>query len=416
MTQAPRKFEDLAVEAKPALSDADLPFVCVIVVNCDGRSMLETCLGTLDQSDYPKEKVRVVVVDNGSRDSSVNWLRRQRPSVHVVANDRNVGFTPACNQGVAASDGASVLVFLNNDVRVEPKWLRELVSPVARGDCAATGAKMLDPNGERLDHAGGGTNYHGIAVASGYGEVAGPEHDIPRRCLFACGGAMAMDAAAYKAIGGFDDEFFAYYDDLDIGWRTNLAGYQVHYAPAAVCRHDHSGTSRRFPKEQIRLLQVRNALLCCVFNYGDEFFDALWPTILSVAVRRHWVFTRITDVSEFRIEETHLRNAGPMARLKRSALAALGQGQTYPIDRISMGDLVGINDVLGRWDHWMERRAQIQALRKTPDKEILPLFENPLWCIEGEAGYVQLQESMLRRAGLYDLLASHEREGPVPFK
>lgn len=317
MAVSPRNFEDLMVPVQGALGDADLPQVCVIVVNCDGKSMLERCLSTLEASDYPGAKLRVVVVDNGSRDGSVAWLRRTRPAVHVVANDRNLGFTPACNQGAAAAEDASVLVFLNNDVRVEPMWLRELCSPVARGDCAATGAKMLDPEGKRLDHAGGGTNWHGIAVASGYGEVAGPEHDKPRRCLFACGGAMAMDTKAYHAIGGFDDEFFAYYDDLDIGWRTNLAGYEVHYAPGAVCSHDHSGTSRRFPKEQIRLLQVRNALLCCVKNYGDELFDALWPGILAVAVRRNWVFARIEDDSEFRIEQAKLTSAGPLARFRR---------------------------------------------------------------------------------------------------
>ncbi len=417
MTGKPRDFSDLAVEARPALSDADLPEVCVIVVNCDGRSMTERCLETLGKSDYPSAKVKVVVVDNGSQDGSVAWLQRKHPDVHVVANDRNLGFTPACNQGAAAAGEASVLVFLNNDVRVEAAWLRELVSPVARGDCAATGAQMLNSSGERLDHAGGGTNFHGIAVASGYGEVPGPEHKVPRKCLFACGGAMAMDTKAYHAIGGFDDEFFAYYDDLDIGWRTNLAGYEVHYAPKAICSHDHSGTSRRFPKEQIRLLQVRNALLCCVKNYGDRFFDALWPTILSVAVRRQWVFTRITDVSEFRIEDANVRQAaGPAARAKRAALSTLGLGGTYPLDRIAMGDLIGINDVLGNWNHWMEVRAKVQTLRKTPDEDLFPLFENPLWCIEGEKGYVEIQEAMLRRAGVWDLLKSHEREGPEPFK
>jgi len=325
-----RSLSELAVEHGAPLSGADLPDVGVVIVNCDGRRLLADCLVSLDLSDYPREKVRTVVVDNGSRDGSAQWLARAWPGVEVVANERNLGFTPACNQGAARAAGASVLVFLNNDVRVEDGWLRALVSPIARGECASTGSKMLSIDGRHIDHAGGGANFHGIAIAHGYKDAPDASHDVPRRCLFACGGAMAIAREAFDALGGFDEDFFAYYDDLDIGWRTNLAGFAVHYAPAAVCHHHHSGTSRRFPREMIRLLEVRNPLLCCLKAYDDEHLDRLLPALLGLAVRRMYVFAREPDDAEFRIERDASRPGGPLRRAWRKLR---GTGRTLLRDQ-----------------------------------------------------------------------------------
>ncbi len=410
-------LESLRVEHGEPLADADLPRVGVVIVNCDGRRMLVDCLGRLFASDYPEDRLSVVVVDNASRDGSVDWLARNHPRVHVVANSRNTGFTPACNQGVKRLEEVEgpqdVPVFLNNDVRVEPTWLRELVGPIVRGECASTGARMLSRDGTRIDHAGGGTNFHGIAVATGYQHPPGPGHDFPRRCLFACGGAMAISREAFDALGGFDEDFFAYYDDLDIGWRTNLAGFEVHYAPRAVCRHDHSGTSSRFPTEQLRVLQVRNALLTCIKNYDEENLNALLPALLALSMRRMWVMARIQDDSEFRLERADVRSRS----WKRALASFFGLGRRhFRLDRIAAGDFVGINDVLGRWKHWMEVRASVQATRRVTDGELFQLFEKPLWCVEGEPAYEELQADLIKRSGLLEQFEKFTVGGPDPSK
>lgn len=406
-------LEELRVEHGPPVATEDLPAVAVVIVNCDGRGMLATCLESLFASDYPADRLRAVVVDNGSSDGSVPWLQRAWPDVAIVANDRNLGFTPACNQGAAAAGDVPILAFLNNDVRVDRAWLRELVAPIVRGECASTGAQMLNPDGTRLDHAGGGTNFHGIAVAHGYQDPPGADYDVPRRVLFACGGAMAITREVFEELEGFDEDFFAYYDDLDIGWRTNLLGHEVHYAPKAICRHDHSGTSRRFPPEQIRLLQVRNALLCCLKAYDDDHLDRLLPSLLALAMRRMYVFARITDDAEFRIERAGKRETGRLANWWRRITK---KQRTWEIDRIAAGDFHGINDVLGRWDHWMERRAAVQRTRKVDDATLFRLFLNPLWCIEGEQAYEQLQRGLLERSGMLDELRAHEHGLGDPYK
>lgn len=406
-------LKSLHVEHGPPVQAEDLPTVAVVIINCDGRGMLATCLESLHASDYPADNLKVVVVDNGSRDGSVPWLQRAWPDTVIVANDRNLGFTPACNQGAKAAGDVQLLAFLNNDVRVDRAWLRELVSPIVRGECASTGGLMLNPDGTKIDHAGGGTNFHGIAVAHGYQDAPGASHDTPMRVLFACGGAMAITREVFEELEGFDDDFFAYYDDLDIGWRTNLLGHEIHYVPSAICHHDHSGTSRRFPPEQIRLLQVRNAFLCCMKSYDDDHFDRLLPSMLALAMRRMYVFARIDDDAEFRIEQAAPHSTGLLARAWRKLTK---RKRTWSVDRIAAGDFHGINDVLGRWDYWMERRAAVQRTRKVADSELFKLFLNPLWCIEGEHAYEQLQKSLLERCGMLEEFQRADHGLGDPYK
>ncbi len=387
-------LERLRVYPGPALEDARLPRVSVVIPTLDARALLERCLSALVASDYPRDRVEVIVVDNGSRDKTAKFLARQHPDVRVVALGKNLGFTRAVAAGVAAADRADVFVLLNNDVVVEVAWLRELVSPIARGECAASGARMLLADG-RAEFLGGGANLQGFALgfAPGEAELLGWDGaaSYPRRALFACGGAMAIDARAWRDVSGLDLEFFAYYDDLDLGWRLWLRGHEVHYVPSAVCRHDRSSTSSRFAQDAIRRLQVRNGLLCCLKNYDDEHLDRVLPALLALAARRTWVMSRRAGAPELAIEGKR-----PLPRWLRW----WRDRRRYPLESLAFADLAAINEVLGAWDHWMARRAQVQAGRRRSDAEIFELFMDPLWCVEGEREYAELQDGLVRRFDL----------------
>lgn len=406
------RLEELAVASGPPLDDADLPPAAVVIPHLEGWEGLRACLEALLSSRYPADRLTVVVVDNGSRDRSPAHVRAAFPGVTVLEQGTNTGFCAAANAGaaVAARGGAKVLAFLNDDTLVERDWLRELVAPVARGECACTGARMLSWDGRHLDHAGGGSNFQGIAVAVGYRRAAGPEHDVARRALFACGGAMAIDAEVFRDSGGFDEAFFAYYDDLDLGWRLWLLGHEVHYAPRAVCRHQHSRTSGRFPPETVRLLVVRNALLTCVKNYDDDSLRRVLPALLALAQRRAWVLAGVPDDGPFRIERARGR-PGWLGRVARRL-----RPSTWRLGRLGAADLIALNDVLGDWDGWMRRRAEVQRRRVRSDAEIRRLFLHPLWCVEGEAGYVELQRGLETWCGLHELFAGSTLEGPDPEK
>lgn len=403
---------ELEVRPGAAPLAAELPRCAIVILNLNGRHHLKPCFETLAELDYPRERYEVLLVDNGSTDGSAAEMRRDHGWVRLIENPRNVGFSAGCNQGAAAAPDAEVLVFLNNDMRVERPWLRELVAPLVRGECAAATSKMLSWDGKLMNSAGGGMNFHGIGIQRGYLEPPDARFDVFRKTLFACGGAMAMDAALFRRLGGFDEEFFAYYEDVDLGWRTWLAGEAVWYVPTSVCYHHHSSTSRRLPIEMIRLLQVRNPMLACFKNYDPENLARVLPALLALAVRRAYLMTGGVDQRGFRIEEATFADPGPLGRLFERARRGLDA--TLPVRRVAVADLLALNDLLGRFEHWRARRAQVQALRRVPDAEIFRLFLKPLWCIEDEPAYRSLQGGLVDLLGLDRLFGHLEEPGCEP--
>jgi hypothetical protein len=247
-------------------------------------------------------------------------------------------------------------------------------------------------------------NFHGIGIQRGYGAKPAPEHDVPGETLFACGGAMAIDARVFREVGGFDEEFFAYYEDVDLGWRLWVTGHRVRYVPTAVCWHHHSSTSRAFPLESVRLLQVRNPLLACFKNYDDDNLRGVLPAMLALAARRARLVAGIEDERPFRIEHVDARRTDYLAKLKERARRQVAE--TFPVRREAVADLLGLNDLLGRWDHWTQRRAEVQSRRRRPDAEIFELFEQPLWCIEEERTYVELHAGLVELLGLDRMFGS----------
>jgi GT2 family glycosyltransferase len=382
----------------PPLADEALPRATIVILNYNGCHHLEGCFGSLAELDYPREKLEIIMIDNGSSDDSVEVTRSDHAWVRTIVNERNVGFSAGCNQGALAATKADVLVFLNNDMRVREDWLRELVGPVVREECAASTAKMFSWDGKVLNSTGGGMNFHGIGIQKGYLQKPTKAHDVPARTLFACGGAMAIDAAVFHDVGGFDEEFFAYYEDVDLGWRLWVMGHEIHYQPRAVCWHHHSSTSRTFPMETIRLLQVRNPFFACFKNYDDETLRKVLPAQLALAIRRTLIASGIEDDSPFRIEKVDPGISGVVGRLWDKARRSAADD--YPLRREAVADLVGIGDLLGNWDLWMSRREAVQARRKRSDKEIFQLFSRPLWCIEEDASYRELHEGTVRFFGL----------------
>ena len=232
--------------APPADPDASRvwPTVAVVVVNLDGAEHLPDCLDSLAALDYPRERLEVVVVDNGSTDGSLELLARY-PWVRVLPQDSNLGFAPAVNVGVRSAT-ADCIALLNNDMRVEPDWLTELVrayDPEAGAVCV--GAQILSWDGERLDFGEGSLNFYGMGFQVGYNR---PLETVRVRdgsdILFACGGAMLVSRDVYLSSGGFDDDFFAYFEDVDFGWRLWVLGYRVCLAAARAATTACTGRRR----------------------------------------------------------------------------------------------------------------------------------------------------------------------------
>lgn len=371
-----------------------LPDAAVVIPNWNGKHHLDGCFESLNRLSYPGE-VEVILVDNGSVDGSVEHTRRRYPRVKIVANPENTGFAPACNQG-ADQSRAPIVAFLNNDMRVEPGWLTELVKPIVAGDARCTGSLILSWDGTTVNYAGGGMNFHGIGCQVGIDDPDVSKFKQPMDTLFACGGAMAIDRKLHLECGGFDNDFFAYYEDVDLGWRLWVIGERVLYVPGSVCYHHHSATSRRVDVHRIRLLQIRNPLFSIFKNYDDENMKRALPAALLLTLRRTKYLLAL-DENEFTMRGNRGLETGFFADLQVRGRAKFA---TANVRMAGLADVLAINEFSTMLPVLEKKRRWIQSHRKRSDAEVLKLFREPFWTAETTGDYADLQRALIETFGL----------------
>jgi GT2 family glycosyltransferase len=212
----------------------------IVVVNYNGRKWLERCLGAAIAQLEPDDEL--VLVDNGSNDDSVDWVRRTFPQVHVVALPSNAGFAGGNNAGVRAATG-DYIAFLNNDAAPCPGWLAALRRPLdtVHDVALATSLIVYMHSPETVDSAGDGLVRWGGAFKHDHGKRVNPEY-VTRDVFGACGAACIIRRSVFEAIGGFDEAFFAVYEDVDLSYRAQLAGHRCVFVPEAVVHHAGSAT------------------------------------------------------------------------------------------------------------------------------------------------------------------------------
>ena len=229
--------------------------VAVVIPNWDGRAWLAACLDSLDAQTRPADEV--IVVDNGSTDGSAE-LARDR----LIALDENLGFAVACNRGVAAAD-ADYVALINNDVVLAPDWIEQMTLALdAHPEAASVACKMVDYDDPSLIYdAGDVLRRDGAADQRGRFLPDDGRWDEPGEVWAACAGAALYRRDAFLAAGGFDERFFAYLEDIDLGLKLRLAGYTCRYEPRAVARHAGGGSSARLGSGAVPALVERNTLL-----------------------------------------------------------------------------------------------------------------------------------------------------------
>jgi len=216
--------------------------VSVIIPNWNGKKFLKGCLDSLLLSSY--EQVEVVIVENGSKDGSVEYLESNYPSVKLVKFAQNTGFSPAVNAGIRYCEGEFVAL-LNNDTVVDKNWISEMIAVLREHpEIGSTGCKMLAYDDHSLlDGAGDGYRRGGLPGRIGHREIDRGQFDQQRYILGPCGGAAVYRRSMLDDIGLFDDDYFAYLEDVDIGLRAQSAGYKCLYVPTAIMYHLGCGTT-----------------------------------------------------------------------------------------------------------------------------------------------------------------------------
>jgi GT2 family glycosyltransferase len=233
--------------------------VTAAVLSYDGRHLLEVILPSLAAQRF--RDFEVVVVDNGSTDDTVAWLKADWPEVEIVSLPRNIGVTAALN--VCARSGRGELLGLfNNDLELEPDCLGELVAALeAHPEAGWAGAKLMDfHQRDVIDGAGDVFTWAATGGRRGHGERDRGQYDTPRAIFGACGGAALYRRGVLRQVGPFDEAFFAFYEDIDWDMRAQLAGFSCRYVPRAVAYHMGSATIGRGLTDFTRYHLWRNTL------------------------------------------------------------------------------------------------------------------------------------------------------------
>jgi len=235
-----------------------MPRATVVIPNWNGLAHLPECIGALRAQTFAD--FEVVVVDNGSADGSVPWLRDNAPEVRVVERPDNGGFAAAVNAGIrAAAPGTEYVALLNNDTAVDPRWLEELVSALDRTGYDTAASLMVFYDAPEIVNAAGDDYWVGGFVGRNRG-LRQPVKEFQEvvRVLGACAGAALYRARLFDEIGLFDEDFFLIHEDTDFNLRALIAGKRCLYVPSAVVRHKHSATISAQPAWPMLRYEVRN--------------------------------------------------------------------------------------------------------------------------------------------------------------
>ncbi len=279
----------------------------------------------------------------------------RHPDVRIISYSSNRGFAEAYNAAAALCQ-TEFVAFLNNDTRVAPGWLMELMATANRHGAACAASRILDWTGERIDFAGGYVSFLGHSWQRDAGQPATKEYGEDR-LLFACGGSMLVNRATFLDAGGFDPQFFAYFEDVDLGWRLSLLGHTTVFAPAAVTYHRLHGTAGRWAAAPRLRLYERNALMMIYKNYERETLARVFPVAVALALARACAHTAL-DPRTF-----EFGNRIP---------------DRVPVSPRTIAQLIGLEDFACQLPLLAEKRQEIQRRRQRTDRELFPLFSDPL--------------------------------------
>lgn len=405
------------------------PKVSVIVLNWNGKRHLASSLSSLMKLDYPPDKLELILCDNGSEDGSVAWAKYEFPSVRLIELEYNHGFAQGNNLAAKQATGEWI-GFLNNDMWVKPSWLNDLLSVLdEHPDAVCIASRIANWDGSKVDFVGGGINYMGQGYQLDYGKPASP-HDKARRLLFACGGAMLIRRDLFLEVGGFDADYFAYFEDVDLGWRLNILGYDVWYTPRATAYHRHLSSGRRIEPQKLHALYERNAMATIYKCYDDDNLHAVLPNAMILLNERALRMSRLTmrsfifgqdSFARYRqraaLERSDpigkgvrvLKERGLIAFLEKaldygvgltlnvllSLLRSVGQ-RRYWMTSVSVSHYAALSQFAHQLDDLNEKRAWVQSRRRRSDQEIIPLFQDPFFAGVADDQYVQFFQWLTR--------------------
>jgi GT2 family glycosyltransferase len=240
------------------------PLISVVVLNWNGVPFVEQCLASLMVQTYTP--LEIIVVDNASTDGSVELVKKKFPRVKMILNEKNLGFAGGNNVGIRTSRGRYIMV-LNNDTHIEGTCIEALKGTIEKDERYGACASKIVLEFERnlIDSAGIVVGRDGLSIGRGRLE-AGDRYDKETEVFFASGCACLFRREMLEDIGLYDEDFFAYAEDTDMGWRARLAGWKCIYSPDALVYHLHSASSGTYSHLKAFLVE-RNRIWVAIKNF-----------------------------------------------------------------------------------------------------------------------------------------------------
>tara|TARA_B110000495_G_scaffold138225_1_gene121263 strand:- start:406 stop:1398 length:993 start_codon:yes stop_codon:yes gene_type:complete len=215
----------------------NFPMVSIIIVNYDGKKLLEKCLESLFKVDY--KNIEVILVDNNSTDGTIEYVTKNHPSIILIKLDTNKGFAEPNNIGSKIAKG-DYLLFLNNDTIVTSNFISEMIKVIENDKKIGICQSLLLKPDESIDSSGDFIDGLGVVYNSK------TEIDEIREISSARGASMLIRKKIFYELGGFDKKFFVSFEDVDLGWRTWILGYSVVVVPKSIVHHIGSQTINKF--------------------------------------------------------------------------------------------------------------------------------------------------------------------------
>jgi GT2 family glycosyltransferase len=296
--------------------------VSAVIVNWNSGEWTRTCLVHLEAQTVPVG--RIIVVDNGSTDGSLDWLRSE-PGIDLIPLRENVGFAAANNIGIARCRGKFVLL-VNPDVELAPNYFERILPAFDDGQVGSVTGKLLRPGpGHLIDSTG--HNVYGMGWAENRGEeLPDRGYDRDEEIFGVCAAAAVyrLDALKETAIDGevFDESYFAYIEDVDLDWRLRWLGWKARYVPGAVGVHHRSATGARYTAPIMRHI-LKNRFLTVLKNYDQRMLVRHLPGIVAFTIIKTIDFARVHPVAALGLVD--MARLGPGARRRGRAARQAGR-------------------------------------------------------------------------------------------
>ncbi len=280
-------------------SNQSCPLASVIIVNWNGKKHLEVCLGSLLRQSYLN--FEIILVDNASTDGSIEFLKQNYSNrLKIMQNNENLGFAGGNNVGIKAANGKHILL-LNNDTEVHEKWIEELVKVAEQdpsvGMCASKILSFYNRN--VIDVAGHLLYRDGLNRGRGRLEVDHDQYNRVEEVLFPSGCAALYRKKMLDEIGLFDESFFAYGDDTDIGLHGRIAGWKCMYVPTAIVYHKYSGSTSAYSPQ--KAFWVERNRLWILIKYFPLYMILISPfyTLIRFLMQGYGVITKKGAAGKF---------------------------------------------------------------------------------------------------------------------